>query len=85
MSTKEALSRIIDLRRSFMTKRWEKSFIKVFKTKIEVWFSNGGGDFRSMAYPTMEEAYKDQVRKLKRDATDAVDKDFATSLIKMHG
>lgn len=62
------LTKIIQRRTKFMTKKWDDARCNFnFTTFVEVTFVNSVSDFRTTRYPSIDDAIEDQAMKLKRD------------------
>lgn len=62
------LQETISKRMGVMQKKWASCSTTLDrKTYVEVTFYNSDGDFKTTRYPSIDEAIKDQTRKLKRD------------------
>jgi len=68
----DKLQDILKLRTYFMCKRWNETLVTKFKTKVDVSFYNNQSDFRETAYPNVDIAIQDQVKKLHRDIRSSV-------------
>lgn len=68
MEKQKQLEKIVQTRKALMDKPWSEAICGFdFKTFVTIRFANSEADFREMRYPNIDEALKDQKRKLGRD------------------